>query len=64
MTETELWARLEQALGGGYYRVWADEFSLAELGNRTVTQALAAGLPAKNVWRAVWGALELPSRER
>ena len=36
--ETELWQRLEAALGSGYSRVWAAEFSLAELGNRTVAR--------------------------
>ena len=64
MKETELWQRLEAALGTGYYRVWADEFSLADLGNRTVVQALAAGVPSKEIWRAVWAVLELPPRDR
>ena len=64
MKETELWQRLEAALGAGYYRVWADQFSLAALGGRTVVQALAAGTPSKTVWRAVWEALELPPRDR
>jgi hypothetical protein len=62
--ETELWQRLEAALGSGYYRVWASEFSLAELGNRTVVQALADGVDSKAIWRAVWAALELPARDR
>jgi hypothetical protein len=62
--ETDLWQRLEQQLGAGYYRVWASEYSLAELQNRTVVEAVAAGVPAKTVWRAVWAALELPARER
>lgn len=64
MKETELWQRLEAALGAGYYRVWADEFSLAELGSQTVVQALAAGTPSKTIWRAVWEALELSPRDR
>ena len=64
MKETELWQRLESALGTGYYRVWATEFSLAELANRTVVQALADGVPSKVIWRAVWAALELPPRDR
>ncbi len=64
MKETELWRRLEHHLGAGYYRVWAHEFSLAELRQRTVTEALADGVPSKEVWRAVWEALQLPARER
>lgn len=62
--ETELWQRMESALGTGYYRVWATEFSLADLRNRTVVQALADGVPSKVIWRAVWEALELPPRDR
>lgn len=64
MKETELWNRLSDQLGAGYYRVWASEFNLADLGDRTVVQALADGVPSKVVWRAVWTALELPARER
>jgi hypothetical protein len=64
MKETELWQRLQSHLGPGYYRVWAAEFSLADLEHRTVAQALADGVPSKIIWRAVWEALELPPRER
>ncbi len=62
--ETELWNRLQHHLGVGYYRVWAEEFSLADLDNRTVAQALTAGVACKTIWRAVWVALELPARDR
>jgi hypothetical protein len=64
MKETELWLRMDTHLGRGYSRVWATEHNLADLGGRTVDQALAAGLSAKEIWRAVWAALELPARER
>jgi len=62
--ETELWQRLQHHLGAGYYRVWAAEYSLAELQHRTVAEAMADGVPAKTVWRAVWAALDLSQRER
>ena len=62
--ETELWQRLQHHLGAGYYRVWAAEFSLAALRNRTVVQALREGESSKTIWRAVWEALELPDRDR
>ena len=64
LKETDLWQRLQDQLGAGYYRVWAAEYSLAELQNRTVVEAVAAGVPVKTIWRAVWAALELPARER
>jgi hypothetical protein len=55
---------MEHALGPAYARSWADQQVLAELGGRTVNQALAAGEDPKAVWRAVWAALELPARDR
>ncbi len=64
MKETELWFRLEEQFGSGYFRVWASEFSLATLANRTVVQALGDGEPCKQIWRAVWQVLELPARDR
>jgi hypothetical protein len=64
MNETELWARLRQHLGAGYYRVWAAEHNLADLSGRTVVEAIAAGVPSRDIWRAAWAALDLPARER
>ena len=39
MRHTELWARLEAALGSDYYRHWASTQVLGGLGGRTVTEA-------------------------
>ena len=64
MRHTEFWARLEAALGTSYYRVWADQFVMADLGRRTAQEALDAGVSPKEVWAAVWTALELPPSER
>jgi len=55
---------MDAALGPAYSRAWADQQVLAELGGRTVTEALAAGEPPKVVWRAVWARLDLPERDR
>ena len=64
MRETEFWARMRTHLGAGYSQVWAGQHSLAQLGDRTVDQALAEGIDCKTIWRAVWEALELPASER
>ena len=64
MKETELWARMDTHLGRGYSRVGTAALCLGELDSQTVDQALAAGLSAKEIWRAVWAALDLPIRER
>jgi hypothetical protein len=37
---------------------------IGDLGGRTASEALAAGVPPKEVWAAVWKVLELPASER
>lgn len=51
-------------LGDGYARAWSEDQVLAELGGRTVIEALDDGEQPKTVWRAVWAKLELPASER
>ncbi len=60
MRHTELWARLEETLGKAYVDTWAQDQVIGGLGSRTVTEALDAGVPPKEVWREVWRALDLP----
>ena len=55
---------MEHHLGGAYAAVWADQTHMAALDDRTVTEALRAGVPCKRIWRAVHEQLELPARER
>lgn len=50
--------------GDSYARVWADSVVLADLGGRTVLEAMGAGLAYKDIWRAVWRHEELPDRLR
>lgn len=64
MRHTEFWARMDRALGSAYAPVWSRQQVLADLGGRTVEQALADGEPPKRVWRAVVRALDLPESER
>ncbi len=64
MRHTEFWDRLDAALGSAYSRSWASMYVIADLGGRTAQEALDAGVPPKEVWRAVWTVLELPARER
>jgi hypothetical protein len=61
---TEFWARMEAALGAGYARHWASQTVIRELAGRTPEEALAAGVTPKEVWLAVWQALELPPVDR
>ncbi|HVM27774.1 MAG TPA: DUF3046 domain-containing protein [Mycobacteriales bacterium] len=53
MRLSEFWARMDARLGVGYARSWAADHVLSGLGGRTVVQALADGVEARTVWRAV-----------
>ena len=64
MRHTEFWSRMEDALGSAYHRVLGAQFVMAELGGRTAQEALDAGVPPKQVWAAVWRALDLPASEK
>ena len=50
--------------GDSYADSVAKDFVLAGLGSRTVNQALADGVDAKTVWRAVCEAFDVPERLR
>ena len=64
MRLTELWTRMESALGPAYAHSWARDHVLAALGGRTVEQAIAGGVETVTIWRAVHAELALPPRDR
>lgn len=51
---------MRAVFGETYADSWARDHVIAELGGRTVTEALAQSEPAKEVWRAVCTAVEVP----
>jgi hypothetical protein len=64
MPEAELWARLNHQLGADYAATWAANLVISALGERTVVEALAAGIGCKTIWREICAVLELPDNER
>jgi hypothetical protein len=50
---TDFWWRLGEVFGPGYASSVAADQVLPQLGDRTITQALAAGEETVVVWRAV-----------
>jgi len=50
--------------GEAYADSFARDYVIAELGGRTVEQALAQGEDIKTVWRAVCSAVKLPPGKR
>jgi len=63
---TDFWERLEQVFGRGYAQSVAHDLVIAQLGGRTIEQALAAGVETVVVWRAVVAAYpdRVPSKLR
>ena len=66
MRLTDIWERLEQVFGRGYAQSVAHDLVIAQLGGRTIEQALAAGVETVVVWRAVVAAYpdRVPSKLR
>ena len=64
MRLTVFWERMRAQFGETYAESVAKDQVLPELGDRTVNQALAEGEDAKNVWRAVCEAFDVPERLR
>lgn len=63
MRLTAFWERMQEHFGA-QTDVFAEEHVLALLGQRTVNQALAQGVPVKEVWRAVCAEMDVPARLR
>jgi len=60
MRLTEFWRRMEERFGVVYAHSLAADYRLPVLGS-TVDEALAAGVEAKDVWRAVCAEFEMPA---
>ncbi|NYI03073.1 DUF3046 domain-containing protein [Allostreptomyces psammosilenae] len=64
MRLTEFWRRMNEHFGEAYADSFARDHVMTELGGRTVHQALDEGWEAKDVWRAVCVAMDVPESER
>ena len=64
MRLTEFWRRMKAEFGEAYAESFARDYVIAELDGRTVQQALDEGESAKDVWRAVCVAMQLPAEKR
>ncbi|MEV5380630.1 DUF3046 domain-containing protein [Streptosporangium nondiastaticum] len=64
MRLTVFWQRMANHFGAAYADSFARDHVMSELGGRTVHQALDAGWNAKDVWRAVCRAMEIPDDRR
>ena len=61
---TAFWDRMNSQFGDSYAASVAQDFVLAGIGGRTVTQALSDGEDVKVIWRAVCEAFNVPDALR
>jgi hypothetical protein len=61
---TEFWDRMSAQFGDAYAQSVAKDFVFDQLGGRTVERALADGVDAKTVWRAVCETFKVPENMR
>ncbi|MDT0302164.1 DUF3046 domain-containing protein [Streptomonospora wellingtoniae] len=64
MRLSHFWERMNDQFGEAYAASLARDHVIDSLGSRTVDQALADGISAKEVWRAVCEAFDLPAAAR
>lgn len=66
MRQTDFWDRMGEVFGPAYARSVAKDQVFSQLGGRTIVTALADGVDAQTVWRAVCAQYEdrVPARLR
>ncbi|GAA1072692.1 DUF3046 domain-containing protein [Nocardiopsis composta] len=64
MRLTLFWERMHEQFGEAYAESLAQDYVIEGLGSRTIRQALADGVAAKEVWRRVCEAFDLPEAVR
>ena len=64
MRLTEFWDRMNTQFGDSYAQSVAKDFVFDQLAGRTVERALADGVDAKVVWRAVCDTFKVPQSLR
>lgn len=64
MRLTVFWNNMYEQFGEAYAHSLAKDYVIEGLGSRTVDGALADGIAAKEVWRAVCDAFDLPATAR
>jgi hypothetical protein len=61
---TTFWERMAAQFGAAYAQSVAKDYVFAKLGGRTIERALADGVAAQVVWRAVCETFEVPDHLR
>jgi hypothetical protein len=57
---SEFWCAVSDEFGEGYARVLVNDLVLSDLGSLTSAEALAQGIPAREVWLALCKSADVP----
>ncbi len=60
----EFWDLVDEVFGRAYGRALAQDQVLTELGDRTVVEAIEAGLEPRLVWHVLCDALQVSAHQR
>lgn len=64
MKLSEFQTAVDDEFGAAYGNVVVNDLVLAGVGDRTAREALAAGVPARDVWLALCDATDVPAARR
>jgi len=64
MKRSEFQIAVDEEFGAGYGLVVVNDLVLATLGSRTAREALADGVPPRQVWLAICDATDVPEARR
>ncbi len=64
MRHSQFWTLLREEFGEAYAASLARDHTFAALGDRTAEQALADGIPPRDVWSAVCADFDVPPARR
>jgi Protein of unknown function (DUF3046) len=61
---SEFWLAVSDEFGAEYGRVLTHDLVLGAVGGLTAQQAIAAGIPARDIWLALCEATDVPAERR
>ena len=64
MRLSEFWLAMADEFGDAYGRVLAHDLVLSAVGGLTADQAIAAGVPPRQIWLALCDAQDVPMNRR
>ena len=64
MRVSQFWSLMDDEFGTAYAASLARDHTLGSLGSRTADEALAAGVPPREIWFALCDDMDVPAERR